>query len=197
MSTPTMPKSKKGGKKSGLAMCHSMKSKFDRTSQEKGNRVENSINEKWNLEVKVAKMIKKGYARGFFFRKDGSGAGRSKDSDNAADGLDEVDQFLEVELTKILETGIALGFNFHAVGSCLACLSCFGAVWWGFVGYGAGFASRWLAALCLSFSMAVLVGSFGWFLVMMSFAPRPCLLSSINGCGDGAAAGISRIDNSG
>ena len=31
----------------------------------------------------------------------------------------------------------------------------------------------------------------------MSFAPRPCLLSSINGCGDGAAAGISRIDNSG
>ncbi|TXG67526.1 hypothetical protein EZV62_008801 [Acer yangbiense] len=30
--------------------------------------------------------------------------------------------------------------------------------------------------------------------LMMSFALRPCLLSSVNGDGDGAAAGISRID---
>ncbi|KAK3221128.1 hypothetical protein Dsin_015098 [Dipteronia sinensis] len=36
-----------------------------------------------------------------------------------------------------------------------------------------------------------------WGQVMMSFAPRHCLLSSINGGGDGDAAGISRIDNSG
>ncbi|KAK1582286.1 hypothetical protein Q3G72_013665 [Acer saccharum] len=115
VSTPAMPKSKRGGKKLGIPKCHSMKTRwFERIRQEKGNEVETPVCEKWNLEVEVAKMIKEGYARGFFSKKKGSGASNNKENGNVADGLNEVDQFLEVEMTKILETGLALGFDFHS-----------------------------------------------------------------------------------
>ncbi|KAK1577648.1 hypothetical protein Q3G72_023549 [Acer saccharum] len=69
VSTPVLPKSKRGGKKKGAPKSHLMQTRWsDGINQGNGVDKEKSITEKWNLEVEVAKMIEEGYARGFFFK---------------------------------------------------------------------------------------------------------------------------------